>query len=329
MKHRYKILVLAGSFACAHAASASAIFQDTDYLKKLSAEVAKNAAENSANPESSTLSFLKTEVLQKTYRSLEAGFSNLFDSADANSELTIEGADSSKPSFTLSTVQGLGGGLSNGKLDFFQGSFMAKKNRDTVNLGVGRRFLSDDESWMYGINVFYDYEIKYGHQRASIGGEMKNAAFEITANKYVAISGWEKGLNDIQEHALGGYEIEVGGQVPYIPTARIFAKSWNWDGKKGTDTKGKTYSLQLAAPVMPNMMLEAGRKDVDNAKDIDFINATYKFKLGEIDKVINDAPFIADEAFASTSMKAHLLDKVRRKNQIVVESGFSSSAGGV
>ena len=80
---------------------------------------------------------------------------------------------------------------------------------------------------------------------------------------------------------------------------------------------------------MPNMMLEAGRKDVDNAKDIDFVNVTYKFKLGEIDKVINDAPFISDEAFASTSMKAHLLDKVRRKNQIVVESGFSSSAGGV
>ena len=85
MKHRYEILVLAGSFACAHAASASAIFQDTDYLKKLSAEVAKNAAENSANPESSTVSFLKNEVLQKTYRSLETGFSNLFDSADANS----------------------------------------------------------------------------------------------------------------------------------------------------------------------------------------------------------------------------------------------------
>ena len=177
MKHLNKILVLAGSFACINAASASAIIQDTDYLKKLSAEVAKNAAENSANPESSTVSFLKNEVLQKTYRSLETGFSNLFDSADANNELKIEGSDGSKPSFTLSTVQALGGGLSDGKLDFFQGSFMAKKNRDTVNLGIGRRFLSDDESWMYGINVFYDYEIKYGHQRASIGGEMKNAAF--------------------------------------------------------------------------------------------------------------------------------------------------------
>ncbi|ADE38377.1 inverse autotransporter beta domain-containing protein [Candidatus Puniceispirillum marinum] len=329
MKHHYTALVLAGSLACASATSASGIMQDTDYLKKLSAEVAKNAAENSANPESSTVSFLKNEVLQKTFRSLETGFSNMFDNADANNELTIEGADSSKPSFTISTVRALGGGLSNGKLDFFQGSFLAKKNRDTVNLGVGRRFLSDDESWMYGINVFYDHEIKFGHQRASIGGEMKNAAFEITANKYVAISGWEKGLNGTQEHALGGYEIEIGGQVPYIPTARIFAKSWNWDGKKGADTKGKTYSLQLAAPIMPNMMLEAGRKDLDNAKDIDFVNVTYKFKLGEIDKVINDAPFIADEAFASTSMKAHLLDKVRRKNQIVVESGFSSSAGGV
>lgn len=329
MEHKYKVLMLIGAFVCTNPASASSFLQDTDYLKQLSAEVAKNAAENSANPESSTVSFLKNEVLQKTYRSFETSFSNMFDSADANNELTIEGADSSKPSFTLSTVRALGDGLSDGQFNFFQGSFMAKKNRDTVNLGIGRRFLSDDESWMYGVNAFYDYEIKYGHQRASIGGEMKNAAFEVTANKYVAISGWQKGLNGTQEHALGGYEIEIGGQVPYIPTARIFAKSWQWDGKKGADTKGKTYSLQLAAPVMPNMMLEAGRKDLDNAKDIDFVNVTYKFKLGEIDKVINDAPFVSDEAFASTSMKAHLLDKVRRKNQIVVESGFSNSAGGV
>lgn len=329
MKHNYTVILLAGSFVCSSAASASSLLKDTEYLKQLSANVAKTAAENSANPESSTISFLKNEVLQKTYRSLEDGFSNMFDNADANNELSIQGADSSEPSFTISTVRALGGGLSNGKFDFFQGSFMAKKNRDTVNLGIGRRFLSDDESWMYGINAFYDYELKYGHQRASIGGEMKNAAFEISANKYVAISGWQKGLNGTQEHALGGYEIEIGGQVPFIPTARIFAKSWKWDGKKGADTKGKTYSLQLASPVMPNMMLEAGRKDLDNDKDIDFVNVTYKFKLGEIEKVIEATPFIADQAFASTSMRAHLLDKVRRKNQIVVESGFSSSAGGV
>jgi hypothetical protein len=38
---------------------------------------------------------------------------------------------------------------------------------------------------------------------------------------------------------------------------------------------------------------------------------------------------IADQAFSNTSMKKRMLDKVRRKNQIVIQTNFSASAGGV
>ena len=38
---------------------------------------------------------------------------------------------------------------------------------------------------------------------------------------------------------------------------------------------------------------------------------------------------IADQAFITTSMKDKMLEKVRRKNQIVIQTGFTASAGGV
>jgi hypothetical protein len=38
---------------------------------------------------------------------------------------------------------------------------------------------------------------------------------------------------------------------------------------------------------------------------------------------------IADQAFNTTSMKDKMLDKVRRKNQIVIQTSFTASAGGV
>ena len=38
---------------------------------------------------------------------------------------------------------------------------------------------------------------------------------------------------------------------------------------------------------------------------------------------------IADQAFNNTSMKKKMLDKVRRKNTIVIQTNFTASAGGV
>ena len=56
-----------------------------------------------------------------------------------------------------------------------------------------------------------------------------------------------------------------------------------------------------------------------------------KFGLGggptEKDAIVQD--LIADQAFNNTSMKKKMLDKVRRKNQIVIQTGFIASAGGV
>ena len=270
---------------------------------------------------------LKSTVIDKTLQVFEDGFNSLF----SNTELTIEGRTKSDPNFTLLTIQPISESEDKKDLTFFQGSILRQNNRDTINLGIGYRQLSDDEKWIYGVNAFHDYDNTYEHSRMSLGAELRSSAFEINANKYFATSGAKTGKDGNTERALDGYELEVGGQVPYIPSAKVFVKNWKWDGYQTSDTKGNTYSIQINAPIAPNITLEAGTKDFDTGTDIDFVNLTYKIGLGggksQQDELVQN--LIAEQAFNTTSMKVKMLDKVRRKNQIVIQTGFTASAGGV
>ena len=270
---------------------------------------------------------LKSTVIDKTLEVFEDGFNSLF----SNTELTIEGRTKSDPNFSLLTIQPISESEDKKDLTFFQGSILRQNNRDTINLGVGYRQLTDDEKWIYGVNAFHDYDNTYEHSRMSLGAELRSSAFEINANKYFATSGAKTGKDGNTERALDGYELEVGGQVPYIPSAKVFVKNWKWDGYQTSDTKGNTYSIQINAPIAPNITLEAGTKDFDTGTDVDFVNLTYKIGLGggksQQDELVQN--LIAEQAFNTTSMKVKMLDKVRRKNQIVIQTGFTASAGGV
>jgi len=270
---------------------------------------------------------IKDTVVDKTIKLFENGFNSMF----SNTELTIEGRTAADPNFTLLTVNPISESDDKKDLTFFQGSILRQNGRDTINLGIGYRQLTDDEKWIYGINAFHDYDATHGHRRMSLGAEVRSSVFEVNANKYFATSGAKIGKDGNTERALDGYEIEVGGQVPYIPSAKIFIKNWKWDGYQTSDTKGNTYSLRINAPIAPNITLEAGTKDFDSQTDVDFINLTYNLKLGagstEQDAIVKD--LIADEAFSNTSMKKKMLDKVRRKNTIVIQTNFSAAAGGV
>ena len=270
---------------------------------------------------------LKETVIGKTIQAFEDGFNSLF----SNTELTIEGRTASDPNFTLLTINPISESDDKKDLTFFQGSLLRQNGRDTINLGIGYRQLTDDEKWIYGVNAFHDYDATHEHTRVSLGAEIRSSVFEVNINKYFATSGALTGKDGNTERALDGQEIEIGGQVPFIPSAKIFVKNWKWEGYQTSDTKGNTYSIQINAPIAPNIILEAGTKDYDSQTDIDFVNLTYKLSLGggssEQDGMVKD--LISDQAFNNTSMKKRMLDKVRRKNTIVIQTNFSSAAGGV
>ena len=61
-------------------------------------------------------------------------------------------------------------------------------NRYIGNFGLGFRRLSNDNSFMFGANLFYDHDLQEDHSRASIGLEAKAGILDFHFNHYEAAS---------------------------------------------------------------------------------------------------------------------------------------------
>ncbi len=257
---------------------------------------------------------------------------NAIDSRVDNSRtsVSLSGVKDGNNRYEIRNITGLSYGTDDSKQTFFQGGVANSNGHTVANLGIGQRYLNDDETVMTGINAFYDYNIDYGHQRASIGAELKMSAFEITANSYSALTKWKKGKNGNQERPLDGYEVEFGGQLPYIPTGMLYAKTWKWDvPDSSNDIKGTTYSLAFNQTFANGLSVELGRKDYDGLqKDEDFVTVKFRILSGEAPAAAS-GPFFSDRMFERSSMRSRLLDEVRRNNDIVVQTEFSAGVSGV
>jgi adhesin/invasin len=223
--------------------------------------------------------FVSSVSVADTSKIKDNFFSSIESFLDGNFEDTdfsIKSTEGLKPQIGILTFKPLND--TDEGLTFFQGSFFTHDggDRNTLNLGFGKRIFSDDESVMFGLNSFYDYEIDYDHQRASIGGEIKSSILELSTNHYFAISNEVTGKNNIKEEVADGYDLEFGAHVPYIPTAKMYAKIFEYDIPGGSDYEGVEYSSNIGIP-NSGMNFEVGFKDYGNNgyEDQWFFNLTF------------------------------------------------------
>jgi len=262
-----------------------------------------------------------SKIKDNFFSSIESFLDGNFDDTD----FSIKSTEGLKPQIGILTFKPLND--TDEGLTFFQGSFFTHDggDRNTLNLGLGKRILSNDESVMFGLNAFYDHEIDYDHQRASIGGEIKSSILELSTNHYFAISNEVTGKNNIKEEVADGYDLEFGAHVPYIPTAKMYAKIFEYDIPGGSDYEGVEYSSNIGIP-NSGMNFEVGFKDYGNNgyEDQWFFNLTFS-----LNKMNPNKNFVSDQAFERVSMKDKKYDKVRRENIIVKSKAFSVKAGGL
>jgi len=270
-------------------------------------------------------------ILDKTFNLVQSTinttlniFADRYD-GDGNTEISI--ADNDGTSFGVTTVQPISQTVDKSDTLFFQGSLHSFKNhgqtRPTINLGVGKRWLSPDKTTITGANFFYDHEFKSNHSRASIGGEYKNSAFETNANSYWGLSS-KRGVtingNTIQEEVLDGWDINVKGQVPYYPWAKITSNYYKWDKSSGSDIKGGKVGVELQ--LNSALTLNAGIQDDNEMSSISFFELEYQ--LG----VDNKPTSFARDSVAfrgGQDMTEHLLDKVERQNKIITSRGTTAT----
>jgi len=294
--------------------------------QEAAAKMASDSA-GSANPEQALVDNVVKKSVDKAAMSTAAAIDNSM--THSKTDISITGIKSKKTRYAVTNVKGFEPDENGHAQTFMQSSLTNANSRAVLNLGLGRRYLSDDESVITGFNTFLDYDPKYGHQRVSIGAEVKASAFEFTANSYKALTKWKKGKNSNQERALDGHDIELGAQIPYMPAAKLYVKNWKWKGEDGAgDTKGNTYSLAFSQ-LINGVQVELGRRDYDGlTKDENFGQLTYTIPMGG-QPAQSSKPLFSSEMFESASMRDKMLDKVRRNNAIVIQTKFVAGIGGV
>ena len=264
-------------------------------------------------------SFAKVdEVVDRFYSSLESFLEENFE----NTDFSIKKIETIKPEIGIQTFKIFSEDSSD--LSFFQGSlFLHDSDRETFNIGLGQRYLSNDESILFGLNAFYDYEFDYEHQRFSIGAEIKSSILDLNYNQYFAESSSKKGKNGKDEEAIDGYDVEIGAHLPYIPSMKAYLKAFDFEVSGGNNFQGLEFSTQLKIP-NSGLSFEIGHTNYDHHNDQSFINLRYS-------NIIKNpgTSLFSSEAFERISMKDRMYEKVRRENVIKKQgASFTVKAGG-
>ena len=90
-------------------------------------------------------------------------------------------------------------------------------DRTTLNLGLGYRRLNTDETWMTGVNAFYDHEFPDDHKRNGVGFEVVSSALESRVNIYNGTTGYIKDKSGTDSKALDGRDMGFTVAIPYMP----------------------------------------------------------------------------------------------------------------
>jgi len=189
--------------------------------------------------------------------------------------------------------------------------------RTTLNLGLGYRRLNADETWMTGVNAFYDHEFPNDHKRNGIGFELISSIFEARVNSYNGTTGYIKDKSGVDSKALDGRDMGFKVALPYLPGMMFGMNAVQWKGIDGMkDKKSRKYTL--GGNLSDNVSISYERHDYKLAatKDTSSINLNYTWGFG----VENTKPKLFELASSAYELKKlgdQRYDLVKRETRIV------------
>ena len=186
------------------------------------------------------------------------------------------------------------------------------------NFGFGYRILNEDSSLMLGTNVFYDRDLENKHERGSVGFEARGGNLEASVNFYEGISSQDI-VDKRKEQSLGGYDLNISSQIPYMPWARFNYTSYEWDADLATvNTKGKKYSSEFN--LTSSLIFEFEYDESGNTGGDDISSSKILFVYPPRDNSPTISTGISSEAFTYANVSDKLSSKVKRKNKLVIET---------
>jgi len=251
---------------------------------------------------------------------------------NGNTEISISNVESGKLDYSIKTIQPLTTpNKDNKEIIFTQGSIGSSENegdrRTTINLGIGKRILVEDDKSVIGANAFVDYERTSKHKRASLGLEYKRSSFSAIANKYWALSD-KKVVDGRTEEALSGYDVRVTGQMPHMPWARVKGTHYYWDNKISWDKDsydsitGNIVGLEL--DLSSSARFEIGSELSNTMDRTAYGKLTVRLPFDDNEKI---TAFKLDSALfrSQDDMSLELLEMVERSNKIKIKAFISKN----
>ena len=211
---------------------------------------------------------------------------------------------------------------------FNQNNLDRYDERTTLNLSLGYRTLNEDETWMTGVNAFYDHEFPDDHKRNGVGFEVVSSVLESRVNIYNGTTGYINDKSGTDSKALDGRDMGFTVALPYMPGMKFGMNAFAWKGIDGMkDKKGRKYTL--GGNLSDNLSLEYIRTDYKDAatKDTDSIALNYTWNFGQ-DNTQPKLFEFSSSAYELTKLGDERYNLVQRENRIVKKkSGVLTLAG--
>ena len=203
-------------------------------------------------------------------------------------------------------------------------------DRTTLNLGLGYRRLNADETWMGGVNAFYDHEFPNDHKRNGVGFELISSIFETRVNSYHGTTDYIKDKSGTNSKALDGRDMGFKVALPYLPGMMFGMNAVQWKGIDGMKDYVKSTKYTLGGNLSDNLSISYERHDYKLAatKDTDSINLNYTWRFGQEKRVRPTLFTFADSAYELKKIGDQRYDLVKRENRIVKKkSGVLTVSG--
>lgn len=207
-------------------------------------------------------------------------------------------------------------------LVFTQGSLHRTDHRTQANLGAGLRHFTPE--YMFGGNLFGDYDLSRDHARMGVGLEYWRNFLQLGANGYLSMTGWKESpdLENYQERAANGWDVRVQGWLPSMPQLGAKLMFEQYYGKEvalfGMDNRQRNPNALTAGinytPV-PVITLGAEHRLGQSDKSDTRVNVDINYQLG----VPWRRQVEPDAVAIMRSLAGSRYNIVERNNNIVLE----------
>lgn len=235
-----------------------------------------------------------------------------------------------KPRYYLETVQPLYQTMDKTHTFFTHDRISIQNERGTYSAGLGYRRLLFNDGLLAGINTFFDYQDLHRHYRQGLGIEAIGKRLEARLNSYFGLSPkrivQETSASTTYEKAVDGYDIELGGPVPYLPWLKLFGSYYYYDYKKFKDMGGGKFRAEIKPFEFIVINLETYNDNKGGAESS--IDCRLNLAVDDFTpRSILSAFKLAKEPYPATDLTKRTLDRVERNFVIQVEKWKETGNG--